>query len=145
MFCRFGSVELSRPVVATAWWKVVCSRPVAGSSSSGSASTYVLRSLVYMPPVEDLVDRRVRRPELLEHRRVGREAGLGAPAAGQVQLVEEDLLELLGAADGELVADVVVDLLLEPGDLGAERRTRAGRAPRGRWPRRPPPLPPGPG
>jgi hypothetical protein len=39
MFWRFGSVEESRPVEATAWWKVVCSRPVAVSRSRGNAST----------------------------------------------------------------------------------------------------------
>ena len=72
------------------------------------------------PPVEDLVDRRVRRAQLLEHVGVGRVAGLGAPPARQVQLVEEDLLELLGAADRELVADVVVDLLLQAGYLRGE-------------------------
>ena len=84
--------------------------------------------------------------ELLEDRRVGRVAGLGAPAARQVQLVEEDLLELLGAAQVELVAD-------------RRRRCppRAARSPspnvprqlgqrrRGRWRRRSPPCPRGPG
>ena len=41
MFCRFGSLLLSRPVAATAWLNVVCTRPVAGLTSAGSASTYV--------------------------------------------------------------------------------------------------------
>ena len=45
--------------------------------------------------------------------------------ARQVELVEEDLLELLGAAEVELVADRGVDVLLESGDLLAERRPRA--------------------
>ena len=39
---------------------------------------------------------------------------------GQVELEEQDLLELLGAAEVELVADVGVDLRLEPRDLGRE-------------------------
>ena len=47
-------------------------------------------------------------------------AGLRPLALGQVQLEEQDLLELLGAAEVELVPDVDVDLLLEPGGLGAE-------------------------
>ena len=64
----------------------------------------------------------MRRTKVLEHRGVGREAGLRAPPAGQIQLVEQDLLELLGAADRELVPDVLVDLLLQPRDLGGERR-----------------------
>ena len=60
------------------------------------------------------------RAQVLEHRRVGRVAGLGPLALGQVQLEEQDLLELLGAAEVELVADVEVDLGLEPRDLGRE-------------------------
>ena len=60
------------------------------------------------------------RPQLLQHRRVGRVAGLRPLALRQVELEEQDLLELLGAAEVELVADVDVDLLLEAGDLRAE-------------------------
>jgi hypothetical protein len=46
MFWRFGSEDDRRPVAATAWWKVVCSRPSASEISAGSASTYVERSFV---------------------------------------------------------------------------------------------------
>ena len=66
--------------------------------------------------------------EVLEHGRVGRVAGLGPLALRQVELEEEDLLELLGAAEVELVADVDVDLGLEAGDLGPELG-RQGRQP----------------
>ena len=38
MFCRFGSLLLSRPVAATAWLICVCTRPVSGFTSDGSAS-----------------------------------------------------------------------------------------------------------
>ena len=38
MFCRFGSDDDSRPVVATAWLNDVCTRESA-VHSSGSAST----------------------------------------------------------------------------------------------------------
>ena len=41
MFCRFGSELDSRPVAVTVWLKEVWSRPVVGSTSAGSASTYV--------------------------------------------------------------------------------------------------------
>ena len=75
---------------------------------------------MYDPPLEQLVDHRVRRAELLEHGGVGRVAGLRLLALRQVELEEQDLLELLRAAEVELVPDVVVDLLLEPGDLGRE-------------------------
>ena len=38
MFCRFGSLLDSRPVAATAWLNDVCTRPVSGLTSCGSAS-----------------------------------------------------------------------------------------------------------
>ena len=72
------------------------------------------------PPFEQLVDHRMGRAQVLEDRRVGRVAGLGPLALGQVELEEQDLLELLGTAEIELVPDVDVDLRLEPRDLGGE-------------------------
>ena len=95
-------------------------------------------------PVEQHGDHGVRRAELLEHLGIGRVAGLGALAARQVQLVEEDLLQLLGAAQVELVADRRVDVLLPAGrwPRGTSRPARTG--PPGRGPRRWPPCPPGP-
>ena len=47
MFWRLGSDDESRPVAATAWWNVVCSRP-SEAISAGSASMYVERSFVYV-------------------------------------------------------------------------------------------------
>ncbi len=38
MFCRFGSLLLSRPVAVAAWLNEVCSRWVPGATISGSAS-----------------------------------------------------------------------------------------------------------
>ena len=38
MFCRFGLELDRRPVEATVWLKVVCSRPVPGSTDAGSGS-----------------------------------------------------------------------------------------------------------
>src|SRR5258707_15387166 len=58
--------------------------------------------------------------QLLENRRVGRVAGLGALALRQPQLLEQDVTELLRRADRELVPDGRVDLALEPADLGRE-------------------------
>jgi hypothetical protein len=72
------------------------------------------------PPLEQLVDHRVGGAELLEDRRVRRVAGLRPLALRQVELEEQDLLELLGAAEVELVSDVDVDLPLQALDLGAE-------------------------
>ena len=39
MFCKFGSLELSRPVAATVWLNDVWTRPVSGFTSAGRAST----------------------------------------------------------------------------------------------------------
>ena len=72
------------------------------------------------PPLEQLVDHRMGGAQVLQHRGVGRVARLGALALGQVELEEQDLLELLGAAEVELVPDVLVDLRLEPRDLRRE-------------------------
>ena len=46
MFCRFGSLLLRRPVAATAWLKLVCTRPVSGLTSTGRASMYVPFSFI---------------------------------------------------------------------------------------------------
>src|ERR1035441_2753373 len=46
MFCKFGFDDDSLPVAAPVWLKLVCSRPVCGSISAGSASTYVPFSFV---------------------------------------------------------------------------------------------------
>ena len=52
--------------------------------------------------------------ELLEHLHVGRPlAGLGLLAAGKPELAEEDVAELLGRADVELLAGELVDLGLD--------------------------------
>ena len=54
-------------------------------------------------------------------------AGLRPAALRQVELEEQDLLELLGAAEVELVADVGVDLALEAVDLGGELALQHGQ------------------
>ena len=121
MFWRFGSDEESRPVAATAWWNVVWRRPSAGDERRQRVD--VRRAELRVDaPLEELVDHRMGRSQVLEHRRIGRVAGLRPLALRQVELEEEDLLELLGAAEVELVADVGVDLRLEPRDLRRELR-----------------------
>ena len=130
MFWRFGSDDDSRPVAATAWWKVVCSRPSAAIRRRQRLDVGRAQLRVD-PPLEQLVDHRVRRAQLLEHRRVGRVAGLRPLALGQVELEEQDLLELLGAAEVELVADVDVDLLPRAGrSRRANSRSRTPSASR---------------
>src|SRR6185312_15673898 len=112
MFWRFGFVLDRRPVVVAVWLKVVCSRPVLGRMSSGSASRYVLLS-----------DRG-------EHPRVGGEAGLATALLRQAELFEQHLAQLLRRADRELLPRELPDLALERGDALAEARADLGE-PRG--------------
>ena len=144
MFWRFGSDDDSRPVDGDG---LVEGRvePAVGGDQGRQRLDVGRAELRVDPPLEELVDHRVGRPELLEHRGVGREAGLRPLALRQVQLEEQDLLELLRAAEVELVADVDVDLLLEPRRSRPRTRDRGRRAPRGRARRRPPPSGRGPG
>ena len=88
------------------------------------------------PPVEDRLDHRVDADELLEHRGVGRVAGLRPPALGQPQLLEQDVAELLGRADRELVPDGGVDLAPRGARSRPRTRARAPPARRGRRRRR---------
>ena len=83
--------------------------------------------------------------ELLEHGRVRRVAGLRSLALRQLQLLEQDVAELLGRADRELVPDGGVDLLLEPRDLGRELAIEHGQRLEVDGDRRPPPSGRGPG
>ena len=67
--------------------------------------------------------------KLLERARVGAPgAGLGAPAAGETHLVEQDLAELLRRADVEVLAGKLPDLVFEARDglreIAGERRER---------------------
>ena len=59
--------------------------------------------------------------EVLEHARAGRPgAGARLGAAGEAELAEQDVAELLGRADVELFAGMLVDLRLVPGELLGE-------------------------
>ena len=62
--------------------------------------------------------------QLLERRGVGAPGpGLSAPPARQTHLVEQDLAELLGRANIEVLSGKLPDLVLEPGDgLGEGQR-----------------------
>jgi hypothetical protein len=95
-------------------------QPPVGGQEPGQGLDVRAPQLGVEPPVEQLAHRRVSRAQLLEDGRVGRVAGLRPLARGQIELVEEDLLQLLGAPEVELVAHVGVDLPLQAGQLGLE-------------------------
>ena len=104
MFCRFGLVLESRPVVGAAWLKVVWTRPVLGVDQVRQRVEVGVLQLRQLAPGLDLGDDRVLVADLGEDAGVGREAGLAAPLAGQAELLEEDPAELLRGADRELLA-----------------------------------------
>ena len=75
-----------------------------------------------LAPVEDAGGKLVAAGgKLVEHVGAGRPgAGLGLLAAGQAELAEQDVAELLGRADVEALAGELVDLVLEPAELLGE-------------------------
>ena len=113
MFCRFGSLELSRPVAATTWLNDVWTRPVSGWIIAGSASTYVFLSLAILAVLDDLRRQRVRLGQLFEHVGVGAGAGLRFLDDRQPEFLEQHLRELLGRGDVERVAGQLFDFLLQ--------------------------------
>ena len=81
-----------------------CGCATRASTSCGQHVEVGLGELVELAPALDLRDDLVLVADRLEHARVGRVAGLAAALARQAELVEEDLAELLGRADRELLA-----------------------------------------
>ncbi len=90
-----------------AWPNEVCTRPVSGSTSCGSASTYE-------------ADDRVLLAKALEGVGVGRVAGFRPLANRKPEILKEDARELLGCVQVELLARDLLDLGLEGGQLAAE-------------------------
>jgi hypothetical protein len=81
-----------------------------------------------LAPLLDLRDDLVLRADRLEDPRVGREARLAAALLGQAEHVEEDVGELLGRTDRELLARERVDLRLELGDSRVDLLPDLGKA-----------------
>ena len=119
MFWRLGLFEDSRPVVAAVWLKVVCSR-LSAVDEQRQRVEVGLGELGQLPPALDLGDDLVLVADRLQHAGVGRVAGLAAPLARQAELAEQDLLELLGRAERELLPGQLEDLALERVGLGLD-------------------------
>ena len=128
MFCRFGLVLERRPVVVAAWLKVVWMRPVLGVDQVGQRVEVGVLELGQLAPGLDLLDDRVLVADLGEDAGVGREAGFAAALAGQLELLEEDLADLLRRADRELLLGQLEDLLLQRLDPLAEAGADLGQA-----------------
>src|SRR5262245_50570161 len=96
-------------------------RPVSGLMYVGSASVQVDLSLARWRhsriPLMSLCGEVVSRCELIEQACARLPlAGLGLAPAGKLQVVEQEVAELLGGAQIELVPRELVDLLLEARD-----------------------------
>ena len=84
MFCRFGSLELSRPVAATDWLNEACTRPVAGWINCGSASTYVFFNFAYWRYSMIFAGNSMLPSKLFQHVGVGAGAGFDSPQPRQL-------------------------------------------------------------
>ena len=80
--------------------------------------------------LEDLAGQRVPERQLGQDVGVGRVAGLGASGRGQLERLEEDVGELLGRGDGELLAGQGVDLAGEGVQLALQLLREVLQAPR---------------
>ena len=124
--CRFGSDVESRPVAATVWLNVVCSRAVGLREQRRQRPEVRVEQLRELAPLLDHRHDRVLVPDRPQHLRVGRVAGLALAARGQPELLEQHAADLLGRADHELRARELVRLRLELLDpVGEPRRDLA--------------------
>ena len=137
MFCRFGSLELSRPVAATTWLNEAWTRPSRVDQRRQGVEVGALE-LGELAVLDQEPGQRVLGGQLLQDLRVGaRLAAGGLLERGQLQLVEQDLAELRAGADVELAPGQRVDLRLDRrqplGELlrepAEERRRRPGCRP----------------
>ena len=113
MFCRFGSLLLRRPVAATAWLKLVCTRPVSGLTSSGSASMYVPFSFIIPRQSRiSLGSSWVSASSSSTSTAVDGARDVPGPLEdGQAHSIEQHLRQLLRRVDVELAAGQLVDPL----------------------------------
>ena len=74
------------------------------------------------PVLEQARRERMFARQILEHRLVGREAGLGAAAGLELELFEQDLRELRATLEIERSAGDCEQLRLEPGEIGGGPR-----------------------
>ena len=128
MFCRFGSVDDSRPVAAMVWLNVVWMRPSAATDFSSPSTVTLSRvasrwaSRCSQERVPGLVEQRLQRVG------VGGVAGLGLLGLRHLQFVEQHHLQLLGRAEVDLLADHRVGGLGGVADLVAELALQLRRA-----------------
>ena len=105
MFCRLGSVDDSRPVAATIWLNVVWIRPCVVDHRDQRVDDALEPGDVAV--AQQVLEHRVVGLGVAGRQRVGvgGVAGLDPLGLGQPELVEQDLLQLLGRAEVELAAD----------------------------------------
>ena len=85
MFCRFGSLELRRPVAAPVWLKLGVQPAGRGIDGRGQRVDVRRLQLRQRAVLEDLCRQRMLRRQAREHVDVGRESGLAAAYAARRQ------------------------------------------------------------
>ena len=113
MFCRFGSLLLSRPVAATAWLKQVCTRPVSRVDELRQRVDVGALQLLQRAPLEDQPRQLVRRapaPRALRPRSTRVFVFALRLSAGSCSLSNRISRQLLRRVDVELLAGQLEDL-----------------------------------
>ena len=127
MFWRLGSVELSRPVAAPVWLKLVWIRPVLAVDRRGQRVHVGALELLQLAVLQDQAGQLVpHRGELLQHVGVGGGAGLGLLEDRELLLLEQDRRELPRRVDVEVHARHLRDLDLQPPEVGAQLLAQPG-------------------
>ena len=130
--CSAGSGRSSdsRPVAAMVCWNVVWMRP--SSATDRSSPSTVCRSRIASRCASRCSRNgcSVLHEQVGERRGVGRVAGLDLLGLRHAELVEEDLLELLGRAEVHLAADHRVRVRRRAGDRAVEVPLELGRGSR---------------
>ena len=120
MFCRFGSVDERRPVAAIVWLNVVWMRPASSISGSSESTTVFSRATSRWRSRCSSTGWPVCSYRWAERIGIGGVTGLDPLRLGQAELVEQDLLQLLGRAEIERATDDRVRILLDRLDRGAQ-------------------------
>ena len=113
MFCRLGSLELSRPVAATTWLNERVNAARLGVDHRRQRVDVRAFELRVLAVLDDLCRQRVGLGQLFQDVGIGARAGFGFLDDRQAEFLEQDLGQLFGRADVERVAGELFDFLFQ--------------------------------